>query len=356
MLTSIMTDVFNIDFEVDGFRKNNLDWRKFRDSYQQVSATKLERGIKPLPLPFLLKLFGPQKVFNTFVLTRKITDEADAATNAKRHSFNEKEMQAALDKNVPVTKTLSLPGNGLLLSHDEVDGTKTKRMGIKVIQRDALPVRRALQRNNQVTGRYFPKPSPSLNDHQGAVMTDTMRERPRTSFKSFQGQLRPILSSKVNSDKCKKQLKRMRGSACKVTDMVANQDRYSSRSGQSSSPTIKSVPLKNSNGFTMCRGNGSEDEGDARLQIKEAANDAIYDCSVIARVYDVRSEHQNEVKGLRQNIRQVSFPKTNSDFCTILQGKPKALHRRDLVDSVESHVQFQYQRARTHVGFIDNSF
>lgn len=352
-----MTDGFNIDLEVDGFRKNHLDWRKFRDTYNRVSATKLERGIKPLPFSLLLKLFGPQKVFNTFVITRRNTNDIDLPSVPPVPTGKAEDMSHG---DIAITNTLNFPGNGILnVSSEEKNEAVSK--GPKHLKRDALPVRPAFQRNIRVPGRYFPKPSTASEDSLSisAMSYEVPRDRPRTqtprsihshSNYSFRG-------SKGSSSKGIRNLRIARGPVCRATDTLStNPGRTSTMSGKSSAATVKSMPVVNSNGYLSLRKTVTAENGpDKSSELFTLSSKTEDRDSVSARNgdWDLSNETRSDTNGVKRpkhSARQVSFPRSSADFSAVLQGRPKTLHRRELTDSLDF---VREPRARTHVGFVD---
>jgi hypothetical protein len=349
-----MTEGFNIDLDADGFRKNHLDWRKFRDNYNRVSATKVERGIKPLPFSLLLKLFGSQKVFNTFVITRRNTNDID--TNLFPQVPNEKVPEMHQGE-IAITNTLNFPGQGILNTSSE-DKNETLAKGAKQLKRDALPVRPAFQRNIRVPGRYFPKPSQSVEDNLNLSITpfDSARERPRTQTpRSVHSSTYSFGGSTSHSGKGFRNLRIARGPVCKANDsFLSNPGRTQSWSGKSSAATIKSVPI-DSDGFLSVRKTATANVSDHKADLysnsfKSEENDVTFIANGNA---DVNGDIQSDlftVKRPKHSARQVSFPKTSADFSAVLHGRPKTLHRRELTDSLDF---VREPRARTHVGFAD---
>lgn len=342
-----MTDAFNIDLEASGFRKNHLDWRTFRDTYNRVSAAKIERGIKPLPLSLLLKLFGPQKVLNTFVITRRNTDDLDtysvADTSVKPIDMNQSDMS--------VTNTLNFPGRGILRSAKE-GRHQTNSNGSKQIKRDALPVRPVFQRNTRVPGRYFPKPSTASDESLNQTLYENSKERPRIqtprsihSLNSKYG----FRGSNVNSSKGHRNLRIVKGPMYKATDLSSQSGRSLTWSGKSSSVTVKSMPAINSNGHVGHQKSVADELYSLSFRTEERETTNAGHISD----YDQHSEMHSDlyaVKRLKHGVRQVSFPKTSADFTAVLQGRPKTLHRRELTDSMDF---FREPRTRTHVDFAD---
>lgn len=349
-----MTDVFNIDLESDGFRKNNLDWRKFRESYNRVSATKLERGIKPLPFSLLLKLAGPQKVFNTYVISNRTTNEPDFLPLIDV-SVKDGEMKST---DMAVTNTVQFPGTGLLNSASETQNEGSKK-GPKQMKRDALPVRPAFQRGIRVPGRYFPKPSSSIDDTLSqSSISDYSKIRQRTQTPRSTHTYTPhqrFRGSKVHSTLGCKTPSAFRGQNSRTLDSLSpSTGRTPPWSGVSASSlgTLQSMPILHTNGQHALQATGSSINGNY-----DAGGDAQF-CGLKPdnqdpvngkRDFETNGEIQSDVfnvKKLSQTIRHVSFPKSSADFSTVLQGRPKTLHKRDPAEEFARE-----PRARTHVGF-----
>ena len=362
-----MTDIFNIDHEAEGFRRNTLDWRKLRNNYNKISISKLERGIKPLPLPLLLKLFGPQKVLNTYIVSRRATNEPDYYTaNPTSDTYTtESEMR---DKTVP--RPLNFPGNTVLInSFSSESGFSVVKSVPKVGKYDALPSRPVFQRNTHVPGRYFPKP-PSMSDElaiQSKSISDSFSERSRTftprSIHAYTpknppnsrgSSSRPLKSATSYGNRHAGIIK---GSVCKATEIT----RPSSLSGKSAS-TTRSVASALSNDRLLITRKplsvpGSEADKTDLFSISFRNDERDVGTTATNGSYDPQSEMHSDyytVKRLRLSARQVTFPKGGGDFRTVLQGKPKTLHRRENPEVGEVPVTLKERRSKTHVGFVDD--
>ena len=361
-----MTDVFNIDHEVEGFRRNTLDWRKLRDSYNKISISKLERGIKPLPLPLLLKLFGPQKVLNTYIVSRRVTNEVDYYTaNATSDTYKiESEMR---DKAVP--RPLNFPGNTVLINSFNTEyGFSVVKSISKTGKYDALPSRPVFQRNSHVPGRYFPKPpaSEELSIHSKSV-SDSMSERPRTlTPRSIYTPKNPPNSRGSSSRPLKSSTSHVRrnagiikGSVCKATETTS---RPSSFSTIKSSSTVRSAASALSSDRLLISRKpisvpGQDAEKADLFSISFRNEEPEQGTTAVNGSYDPKSELHSDyytVKRLRLSARQVSFPKSSVDFRPVLQGKTKTLHRRENPDSTEVPSSMKERRSKTHVGFVDD--
>ncbi|KAH3867142.1 hypothetical protein DPMN_030267 [Dreissena polymorpha] len=364
-----MPDLFNIDLAENGFRKNNLDWRKFRDTYNKVSATKLERGIKPLPLSLLLKLFGPQKVFRTYVISHHEGELDDSSFRSvpdlNISDASMKPGEAGRDA-LAVTKTVSFPGSGLLThSTDDLSGKHKTSKIVKRLKRDGLPTRPAFQRGLRVPGRYFPKPvtnagEDNLNHSTTFVESPLSRERdrdnrpwtqtPRAINVATPSSLRSQQTFSRNSSRL------FKGTACKPSDTMFSSTRRTPTWSGKSNATMKSMPPFNTNGVAhFRRGNGFDDPTDANPGASFKLE--IVNCNGNGNHAGNHTDLSSELsisKRIRYSARQVSFPKTSTDFTTVLQGRPKTLHSRDLAESLETNVTRE-PRARTHVGFVDNT-
>ncbi|KAL4239798.1 hypothetical protein ACF0H5_000601 [Mactra antiquata] len=345
-----MTDVFNIDLDSNGYRKNNLDWRKFRESYNRVSATKIERGIKPLPFSLFMKLVGPQKVFNTYVISRRTTDDLDFLplldVNDKENEMKNTEM---------VTKTVEFPGVGLINNTSEVRHEGHKK-GTKQIKRDALPVRPAFQRGIRVPGRYFPKPS-TCNDEvlSQSSLNDIpkfrqMTQTPRSTHSYTPHQL--FRGSKVHTSHGFKTPSFIRGSNSRNVDSSPSTGRppsWSGVSGSSAPPTLQSMHNVNTNGHNALLATGSSINGSLEVTMDSVnCKQGDQETIPVRREFENGDVHSDlsSVKRLSTGVRHVSFPKSSTDFTTVLQGRPKTLHRRDPSEDFARE-----PRARTHVGF-----
>lgn len=355
-----MTDVFNIDFEVDGFRKNNLDWRKFRDTYNKVSATKLERGIKPLPLSLLLRLFGPQKVLNTYVITRKPADELDY--QADFSTIYKDPTMKPVDKDSAVPKTLDFPGVGLLVRNSE-DGHESTPKGqshVKGTKRDALPTRPVFQRNVRVPGRYFPKPLADENVRHSANFSDgnTLREKSRQRTQTAK-----VIHTYTPSTRgpSRASTRIIKGTMCKATECVPSQAGRSPTGSGMYAAQATSLPSLSTNGYTtLRRAHTSIENMDVahemitptyRGEERPSTNSSAY----FEQNGDGSSE-ANTGKRLRYTTRQVTFPKAGPDFSALLMGRPKTLHPRDLCESMDGQINHQREpRSRTHVGFVEGT-
>ena len=352
-----MTDVFPIDFEVDGFRKNNLDWSKFRNKYNKVSATKIERGIKPLPLSLLLKLFGPQKVFNTYVISHH-TSDLDNQIHKERDS-KDLNMRPC-DRESTMTKTVNFPGTGLLgyTNDDAPTGEPKPKVNSKTVtKREGLPLRPAFQRGIRVPGRYFPKPTTAFEEtvSQSATFHENQNEkehRPRTQTpRSVVSQT--ASTTRANHSYSTRSSRIVRGPMCKSTDTFSGSSgRTPTMSGRSVA-TPKSVSSMSTNGFSHFKmGYHADDNMDALgLNFRGEPN--------VNGLRNYEQHHTNDnqnemsiIKRLRYSCRQVSFPRSSKDFTAVLQGRPKTLHPRDLLESPEG-APAREPRSRTHVGFVD---
>ena len=348
-----MTEGFNIDLDADGFRKNHLDWRKFRDNYNRVSATKVERGIKPLPFSLILKLFGSQKIFNTFVI-RRDTDDID--TNLIPLDSIEKDPEMNQGE-MAITNTLNFPGQGILNTSSE-ERNETLLKGTKQLKRDALPIRPAFQRNIRVPGRYFPKPSQTVEDNLNLSIApyESARDRPRTQTpRSIQSHSSAYSfgGSTSHSGKGFRNHRIARGPVCKVNDsLTSNPGRTQTWSGKSSTTTIKSIPI-DTNGFLSVRKTATANVSEHRADLySNSIKSEENDLTLIGNG-SANGEIQGDlftVQRPKHSARQVSFPKTSADFSAVLHGRPKTLHRRELTDSLDV---LREPRARTHVGFAD---
>lgn len=355
-----MTDVFNIDFEVDSFRKNNLDWRKFRDNYNRVSATKRRRGIQPLPLSLLLKLFGPPKVLNTYVITRRPLEELDysAEISALHNDISMKTVDKDKERDPAVTKTLDFPGTGLLATNGEDDG----KVASQTLKRDALPCRPIFQRNVRVPGRLFPKPAGGEGDH--VTLSITLGDCTGNKDSDRQKTARIVTNhSNVKKRGTKSLTSRtskgiVRGTVCKPTEVMGlNMGRSPTLSSLSTTPA-KSLPTLSTNGFAPMRkvNNSLEDLDNGHDLLMSMPINYRYEDrpnTISGAFYD----HNGELTGdfnagqrLRYSTRQVTFPKTGTDFIAVLHGRPKTLHRRELGESME--FPEPEPRSKTHVGFI----
>ena len=358
-----MTDTFSIDFEVEGFRRNNLDWRKFRDNYTRVSASKVERGIKPLPLSLLLKLFGPQKVLNTYVVTRRATSDLDYLSTVADHLTAARQMHTDMqtnEKEKAVAKTLTFPGDGFFAqSEDNVNNKlQGKKSRIHVTKKDALPSRPAFQRSIHVPGRYFPKTS-LWNEENTSHSVDVTRDRPRTRTPrsyiiqtptSIPPDSRPGTKSQQSGFFNRGNSRVAKGPACKATETYsANSKRAASYSGKSIA-TVRSMPSFSSSDFLK---NGRPDMLYVNSRNSDRTDCWVGNVPAESTNGDSHVEHFN-TKRLRLSSRQVSFPgKNNVGFRTILQGRPKTLHRREYNDSETSLNHVREPRAKTHVGFVE---
>ena len=363
-----MTDIFNIDHEAEGFRRNTLDWRKLRNNYNKISISKLERGIKPLPLPLLLKLFGPQKVLNTYIVSRRATNELDYYTaNPTSDTYTtESDMK---DKSIP--RPLNFPGNSILINSFSSDNGFTSSVAKSVPRAgkyDALPSRPVFQRSAHVPGRYFPKPpaSEELNVQCKSV-SESFTERPRTHTprslyvftpknppNSRGSSSRPLKSSTSHGSRNPGIIK---GSVCKATETI----RPSSLSGKSTSTARSVASALSTDRLLVTRKplsvQGSEVDKDLfSISFRNDEGDA--GPVSINGSYDPHSEMHSDyytIKRLRLSARQVSFPKGGGDFRTVLQGKPKTLHRRESPETtLEAPVALPERRSKTHVGFVDD--
>lgn len=351
-----MTDVLSIDYEVDGFIKNNLDWRKFRENYNRVSATKVKRGIKPLPFPLLLKLFGPQKVFNTFVIARQNGTDNPVEWMPATDQQHTEEMPHG---DLAVTSTVEFPGKAVVLNPSNEERRNSLLKGTKQLKRDALPVRPAFQRNSRVPGRYFPKPSSTLDESYNAGLVEgSGRDRTRTqtprSVQSLASGSSSTRGSTVHPSKRHRTPRLVRGPTCKPTDTVSLQNgRYPPWSGKSSATTLKSTPTTDQNGFlstrkTLFNGESLQDtRSDYDFSLRSEDRSLTFSNADMNSHPECKHDIFTSIR-VKHSARQVSFPKTCSDFSAVLQGRSKTLHRRDPGESMDL---MREPRARTHVGF-----
>ena len=359
-----MTDIFNIDHEVEGFRRNTLDWRKLRDGYNKISISKLERGIKPLPLPLLLKLFGPQKVLNTYIVSRRVTNESDYYT-AYTTSDTYKVESEMKDKTVP--RLVNFPGNTILInSLSSENGFSVSKSVPKAGKYDALPSRPVFQRNSHVPGRFFPKPpatdelsihikslgdSLSASDRPRTLTPHTRVYTPRNPPNSRGSSSRPPKSSTSRGLRHSGIIK---GSVCKATEIT----RPWSFSGKSTSSLRSTATSLSTEKLMISRKpiNGqTADVVKADLFSISFRNDDQGTTPVNSN-YDPQSELHSDyytTKKLRLSARQVTFPKGSGDFKPVLQGKPKQLHRRETTELTEVPPPLKERRPKTHVGFVD---
>ena len=355
-----MTDVFNTDLELDGFRRNNLEWRKVRDSYDKVSATKLQRGIKPFPLPLFLKLFGHQKVLNTYVISRRPANELDYQTEFAA-DYKDISMKT-MDKNREdpgLTKTLDFPGVGLSITAGE-DGNK---VGGQALKRDALPSRPIFQRNLRVPGRYFPKPAYSetdsltlslpINDNIPSKETD----RQRTARNAATPGNVTKMAANINTSRTTGRL--VRGPMCKPPEILSlNPGKSPTWSNLTNSP-VKSLPTLCTNGFSPVKKvNNSVDNlinDPDRLPMSFRIEERPSTIAGGGDFYDQNGDVAGDFSPARLptcNHRQVSFPRAGTEFLAVLHGRPKTLHHREVGESMGVEMLSKEGRSKTHVGFI----
>lgn len=359
-----MTDIFNIDHEVEGFRRNNLDWRKLRDGYTKISISKLERGIKPLPLPLLLKLFGPQKLLNTYIVSRRVTNDLDYYYTAKSASDTCKVESEMRDKHVP--RPVNFPGNTVLInSISSENGYSVAKSVQRAGKYDALPPRPVFQRHSHVPGRYFPKPpsNEELSIHSKSSSDSLcMSGRPRTitpRSRAYTPKNPP--NSRGSSSRAPKSSTTyglrnsgiIKGSVCKATEI----SRPWSFSGKSTSSVKSATSALTNDKLLISRKpiNGPITDSDKTDVFSISFRPDDQGPATLNGGYDPQSEIHSDyytVKRLRLSARQVSFPKGSDDFKPVLQGKPKTLHRRKSPESTEV-LQSMKERSKTHVGFVD---
>ena len=366
-----MTDIFNIDHEDEGFRRNTLDWRKLREGYNKISISKLERGIKPLPLPLLLKLFGPQKVLNTYIVSRRVTNESDYYT-AYATSDTYKVESEMKDKTVP--RLVNFPGNTILInSFSSENGFSVSKSAVpRAGKYDALPSRPVFQRQTHVPGRYFPKPpgndelsihnrslgdSLSASDRPRTLTPHSRVYTPRNPPNSRGSSSRPPKSSTSQGTRSSGIIK---GSMCKATEIT----RPWSFSGKSTSSMKSSANSLSTEKLMISRkpinGHATDTERTDLFSISfrnEEQGTTTPGTTPVNLNYDPQSELHSDyysVKRLRLSARQVTFPKGGGDFKPVLQGKPKQLHRRETTESTEVPPSSKEKRTKTHVGFVDD--
>ncbi|KAL3876411.1 hypothetical protein ACJMK2_034260 [Sinanodonta woodiana] len=289
-----MTDFCSIVENNEGARGSFSDWSDLRRKYDRIAQLKMERGIKPLPLGLLLKLCGPRKVFDTFSFQKQYGDSLNmtAANDEEKMSF--------------VTNYLSVPRKGF--SNKTIGNFLANNGNIKVtahaMKHNALPLRPAFQRSVTIPGRYFPKPS-QIEDHRENVQNRnvslSLHERSRTFSTRSTASLLSRSSSRVT--------KVSDGFAFKRSDITSN---ISQNSRRKVTFLNKSV--------------SSENNPDEKVNLY-----AISFRTDVDEGYDPKSELHSDyytIKRISPTSRQVTFPSKDTDFFTVLHGRPKFLHGR----------------------------
>ncbi|KAK3612465.1 hypothetical protein CHS0354_032080 [Potamilus streckersoni] len=280
-----MTDFCSIIENNEGARGSFSDWSDLRRKYDRIAQLKMERGIKPLPLGLLLKLCGPRKQY----------DDSLNITTA-----NEEEKMSF------VTNFMSMPRKGFV---NKANGNFLANKGnIKAtahaMKHKALPLRPAFQRSVTIPGRYFPKPSQiedQKENFQNRNVSESLRERSRTISTRSTASLLSRSSSRVT--------KLSDGFAFKRSDTTSSISQNSRRK-----VTFLNKPVS------------SENNLDEKVDLY-----AISFRTDVDEGYDPKSELHSDyytIKRISPTSRQVTFPSKDTNFFTVLHGRPKFLHGR----------------------------